>query len=172
MSSQVGGNLSNIETGPSSTTYKGVLCGHTMEGVSFSITPDLRERKVDEYGTYVVDMILQGDKVEVSTKFMEKTLTVLQTVYQMSYGALSSILIGIGRLPGKKSSDRAGLLTLHPLDGNGTEDDVTLWKAAVTPGGEVNFGTVTQDRVFECKFMPLVDESREDGSILGQIGLG
>ena len=74
MASQVGGDLSKIETGPSKVTYKTVACGHTMEGVKFSVTPDLHERRVDEYGTHLVDLIHQGDNVEVKTTFAEKSL--------------------------------------------------------------------------------------------------
>jgi hypothetical protein len=171
MSSQVSGNLSLIETGASKTTYKSVACGHTMEGSKLSITPDLRERFVDEYGKNVVELISQGNKVELKTTFMQKSLAVLQTVYQMSYGAISSTLIGIGRLPGYKSSDRAGLLTLHPIAaGVNTTSDVNFWKAAVSASGEVNFGVVTADRTFECTFTMLVDESRDDGQIFGTIG--
>ena len=159
-----------IETGPSKVTYKTVACGHTMEGVKFSVTPDLRERRVDEYGTHLVDLIHQGDNVEVKTTFAEKSLTVLQTVYQMSYGAINSTTIGIGRLPGNKATSRSGVLLLHPLDGSSTTDDVTFFNAAVSAAGEVNFGTVTADRVFECTFRMMIDESKSDGQLIGTIG--
>lgn len=171
MASQVGGDLSKIETGPSKVTYKTVACGHTEGGVTFSIKPMLRERKVDEYGDHVVEVIHTGDNVEVKTRFVEKTMQVVQTVWQMSSSQVSSSLLGIGKLPGGKASAVAGALLLHPLDGDGTKDDVTFHKAFVKDSGEVQFGQVQQDRTFDCTFGLLVDESKADGQILGQVGV-
>lgn len=169
MSSAVGGDLSKIETGPSKITFKDVACGHTMGGVSFSCKPTLRERKVDEYGDHVVDVLYQGEKVMVKTKFAEKTMQVVQTVYMFG-STVSSSMWGIGKLPGGKGSTLAGALVIHPLDGDGVKDDVTFFKAYVSDSGEVQFGTIESDRVFDCTFGVLVDESKADGRLLGQIG--
>lgn len=171
MPSQVGGDLSRIESGPCEVTYKGIEVGHTMGGVTFSVKPQLRERKVDEYGEHIVDLIYQGDQVECKTTLAEKTLAVVQTVYQMSYTALSDTQIGIGNLPGGKGSDKAGRLTLHPLDGYETEDDVVFFMAVVKDVGDVQFGTITADRVFEVTWGMLIDESQEDGQLIGTIGV-
>jgi UDP-N-acetylglucosamine enolpyruvyl transferase len=169
MPSQVGGDLANIQTGPSKVTYKGEACGHTVGGVRFSVTPDLRERRVDEYGTYLVDMIHQGDRVEVRTTFAEKSMQVIQTVYAFGY-SVDANTWGIGVTPGQKASDKSGLLLLHPLNGEGTTDDVKFFEAIVSTTGEVNFGTVTDDRVFEATFMPMIDESKNSGQLIGTIG--
>lgn len=167
MASQVGGDLSRIEAGPCKITYKGNNVGHTMEGVKFNIKPDLRERKVDEYGTTAMDLIHQGDVVDVSTILAEKTLTVLQTVYQWGY-SIDATTWGIGKIPGTKGTAGAGTLLLHPLDGVSTTDDVTFWNAVVKDSGEVNFGVITADRVFSCTFACLFSEAK--GSI-GRIGV-
>src|SRR5262249_35413627 len=146
-------------------------CGHTIEGVKFTIAPDLRERRVDEYGTHVVELIAQGDSVDVKATFVEKTLLVIQTVYQMSYGAISSTVVGIGKRPGGVSRDHAGMLVLHPLDGIGTDDDVTFYNAAVAGSGEVDFGMIGGDRTFECRFRCLIDVTRTNGNLIGCIGV-
>lgn len=169
MSSQVGGDLSKIQTGPCEVKYKNEQCGHTMDGVKFNITHDLRDRFVDEYGTTPVDKIHQGDNVEVKMTFAEKTMAIIQTVYQFGY-SISSTLWGIGRVPGTKASSLAGELLLHPLDGDGTTDDVTFWKAFVQASGEVQFGVITADRVFEATFGCLIDESKSNGYLIGRIG--
>jgi hypothetical protein len=141
-----------------------------MDGVTFTVSPDLRERKVDEFGTYVVDLIHQGDTVEAKTTFAEKSLAVIQSVYQFGY-EVSDTLWGIGRTPGQKGSDKAGPLLLHPLDGNGTADDVTFYKAVVRTNGEVQFGTITADRVFQATFGMLIDPTQNDGQLIGTLGV-
>lgn len=171
MTSQVDGDLLKIETGPSKVTYKSVPCGHTVGGVAFTAKPLLRERRVDEYGDHTPEMVALGDSVEIKARFAEKTMQVVQTVWQLSSSVVSSSLLGLGKLPGGKGSGQAGELTLHPLDGVGTLDDVTFFKAYVADSGEVQFGSVQQDRVLECTFRCLVDESKADGRLLGQVGV-
>ena len=167
---QVGGNLALIETGPCGLTFRGVALGHTLEGMKVSISSDLRERLVDEYGKNVVELIGQADRVEIKATLMQKSLAVLQTVYQMSYGAISSSLVGIGRLPGKKATERSGQLVIHRI-GSHSSQDVVFFNVAVAGSGEVNFGTVTADRTFEVTWRCLVDESQSNGQLLGQIGV-
>jgi hypothetical protein len=159
MASQVGGDLSKITTGVCKVTYKTVACGHTSGGVTVMIKHKTRERKVDEYGESVVDLIHVGDDVTVKTKFVEKTLQVIQTVYQFG-GEISSSMWGIGKVPGTKGSSLAGALLLHPLDGDGVKDDITVHKAVVKDQGDVQFGDVNQDRTFDVTFQGLVDESQ------------
>ncbi len=169
MSSQVGGDLSRIESGPCSVKFKGEFCGHTVDGVSMNVKPKLRNRMVDEYGENIVEIIHTGDDVSVQTKFPEKTLEVIQTVYMFGY-SIDGQTWGIGAKVGAKGSDKAGALLLHPLDAEDTADDVQFWKCVVTDTGEVQFGLITADRVFQCTFVPLVDESHGN-YVLGQIGV-
>lgn len=171
-SDAVGGDISQIETGPCAITYKSELCGHTIGGVSFGVKAQLRDRKVDEYGEHICDVLAQGDGVTIKTVLAEKTLNTVQTVYQ--YGASAgSNTWGFGRRPiGVKARNVAGPLTLHPLDaGESTADDVTFWLAAVSDSEEVQFGTINQDRVFGVTWTALPDESQSAGQLLGVIGV-
>lgn len=169
MASQVGGDLSNIQTGPCQVTFGGNSIGHTMEGVRFNDTPDLRERMVDEYGTMVVDLIYQGESLEVSTTMAEKTMVVLQTVFVWGYSR-DTVTHGWGKIPGQKGSTNADVLRLHPLDVADNQEDVYLWKATVSEVDEVQFGVITADRVFGVTWTALIDESKSSGYLLGQIG--
>jgi hypothetical protein len=160
MPSQVGGDLSKIETGVCSVTYKSVQCGHTEGGVTVTIKHLTRVRKVDEYGESPVGRIHIGDDVKVKTKFVEKTMQVIQTVYQLG-GAISSSMWGIGQVPGTNlATALAGTLLLHPLYGDGVKDDITIYKAAVIDQGDVMLGTVNQDTAFDCTWEGLIDESQ------------
>ncbi len=178
MASSVGGDLSQIKTGPCAIKVGGAFVGHTMEGVSFTIQPDLRERMVDEYGTNVVDLIHQGDNVEVTTTMAEFTLAVLGVVYVWGYQDNSQTW-GIGRVPGSYSGSElngsspvAKVLLLHPLsEGADTSGDVTFFRAVVTDSGQVQFGVITEDRVFECTWKCLIDPDQIDGKLIGTIGI-
>jgi len=167
--SQVGGDLSRIESGPCKVTYRSVACGHTMGGVSMSIKPQLRDRKVDEYGEHGVDLIYVGDMAEVKCRFAEKTMAVVQAVYQFGNRVTETLHVGYG--PGAKGGTVGGELVLHPLDGDGTRDDVTFFKATVSDIGEVQFGSVTADRVFDCTFKCVTDATKADGQLLGKVGV-
>ncbi len=176
MASAVGGDLSKIKTGPCKVSVAGTAVGHTMEGVSFTVQPDLRERTVDEYGTNVVDLVHQGDNVEVTTTMSEFTLSVLGVVYVWGYQS-NSQLWGIGRIPGSYSGGTLGgsvvakVLLLHPLGEANTNGDVTFHRAVVTDSGQVQFGVITEDRIFECTWKCLVDPDKTDGALIGTIGI-
>ena len=169
MSSQVGGDLTKIESGPCKLTYKSATLGHTMGGVKFNAPPAVRRRQVDEYGTNVVEILHQGDELKVSCTLAEKSMAVLQTVYAFGY-SVNSKTWGIGRTPGTKGSAVGGPLVVHPLDGVSAEDDLNLFVAVVAEVSEVQFGDYSQDRVFACTFEAIVDETKTNGKLLGTIG--
>ena len=168
--SLAGGDISKIESGPCKVTYKSIACGHTQGGVSFSVKPVIRERKVDEHGEYLADLIYNGDTVQVKARFAEKTMQVVQAVYQ--FGSLiSSSVFGIGYLEARTMSGSSGLLTLHPLDGTGTRDDVHFYKATISDTEEVAIGDFRADRSFGCTFNCLVDTTKSSGQLIGAIGV-
>ncbi len=174
MPSQVDGVLSNIESGPCKITIDAggspVTPGHTFGGVRFNVTPDVRVRNVDEYGTSVADLVYQGEDIEVTTVFSEKSMTVIAAVFAWGY-ARSATVWGFGRIPGRKGSTLAKELLIHPLSAGGAAtEDVTFWLAAVSDSAEVEFGVITGDRVFGVTWKILIDESQTDGYLLGQIG--
>lgn len=170
--SNVGGDLSKIETGPCKITFLGEALGHTMEGVKLSAKPMLRDRKVDENGDHVIEIVSTGHGLEAKVVFGEKTVTVLRRVIAMST-AVSSTSRGIGRRPGTKATSVAGPLVIHPLsndDGDET-DDVVLHLCVAVDVDEVQAGQVLADRLFGCTFRSMVDETKPNGEILGRLGV-
>ena len=168
--SRVDGNLDYIESSACSVTYDGSAMGHTVGGVTLGIKPKMRERKVDEWGETVVDLVHTGDEITIKTKFAERSMRTIRTVYQ--YGAEdTSTIWTFGRRPQMTGRAVAKQLVLHPLSmGDDTTKDVTIYKAAVKDNGDVQVGTVGQDQVFEVTFIALVDDSRSDGDFIGRIG--
>lgn len=166
--SHVGGLLGRIQTGPSKLTINGNIVGHTMGGCKFNVQPDLRKRQVDEYGSHSADLLYQGEGITVSTTLAERTMTVLQLVYQWGY-SINAVTQGLGKTPGATGQSKGARLVLHPLDIVGTQQDVTFYNAAVSSSGEVQFGVITADRVFNVVWSCLVDESI-GSHLLGKIG--
>jgi hypothetical protein len=168
--SRVDGNLNYIESSACSVSYDGAVMGHTIGGVTLSIKPLMRERRVDEWGESVVDLVHTGDEVLIKTKFSERSMRTIRTVYQ--YGAEdTSTIWTFGRRPQVTGRAVAKQLILHPLStGVDTGKDVTFYKAAVKENADVNVGTVGQDQVFEVTFVALVDDTKEDGDFIGRIG--
>ncbi len=171
MSSQVGGDLSKIQSGPCKLTFDGDTVGHTMEGVRWNVQYDLRKRMVDEYGTNTAQMVHQGENIEISTTLAEKTLDVISIVFAWGY-QISATMWGWGRTPGLDGDDVEKEMIIHPLEmGAATTQDVTFWKTVPSNAAEVQFGVITADRVFGVTFTAMVDESKSNGYLLGRIGL-
>ncbi len=169
MPSAVGGDLSKIQTGPCHVTYSAVDVGHTMEGVRVNNTQDLRERKVDEYGMNLADLIDQGTDLTSTMTLAEKTMVVLQLVFQWGY-QITAVMQGFGKIPGTTGQTIGDELILHPLEVGDVTEDVTFFKAVISETDEIEFGTITQDRVFGVTFRCLIDESKADGQLLGRMG--
>lgn len=171
MSSQVGGDLSKIQSGPCKLTFDGDTVGHTMEGVRWNVQYDLRKRMVDEYGTNTAQMVHQGENIEISTTLAEKTLDVISIVFAWGY-QISATMWGFGRTPGLDGDDVEKEMVIHPLEmGASQAQDVTFWKTVPSNAAEVQFGVITADRVFGVTFTAMVDESKSNGYLLGRIGL-
>lgn len=169
MASQVGGDLSQIRTGPCHVQFNSADVGHTMGGVTFNPEPNYRDRNVDEYGTSLADAIDQGSNVSVKTKLAEKTMKTLQLAYQFG-SQVDTTTQGFGKVPGTKASSLAQELRLHPLDVVGDQEDIVIHKAYVSEVSEIQVGTVEEDIAFEVTLRGIIDESQADGQLLATIG--
>ena len=168
--SRVGGDLDKIESTPCSVTYGGLLMGHTVGGVTVSIRPIMRERKVDEFGETVVDLVQTGDAVEIKMRLAERSMKTISSVY--AYGSeYSSTIWSIGRRPTLRAREVAKEMILHPLRTSGTAKDLVFYKVAPKENGEFNVGKIGDDQVFEVTFICLPDETKDDGNLIGRIGV-
>lgn len=172
MASRVGGDLSKIQTGPCRLDLDDESVGHTMEGIKLNVQPDIRVRNVDEFGVSKVDMIYQGEAIQISTTLAEKTISTLRLVFAWGYET-STTRHSFGRLPGLRGSDIAKELRIHPLefDDDDESEDAVFYKVCVSNSAEVNIGSVSADRTFGVTFDALVDESKTEAQgLLGYIG--
>lgn len=168
----MGNDLANIQIGRQILTYGDVELGHTDGGCEFSYEPEYTDIVVDAYGKTVADKVLVGEAVKVKVTLAEITLDRLKMA--MPTGTLAgttSQKLTLGSAPGKKLSDGAQELLMHPAFKavDDLEFDISLYKAAII--GEVKLPYKFDEKtVYEVTFIALIDETKEDGDYLACIG--
>lgn len=167
------GDLSNIQIGRQNLKYGTVDLGHTDGGCEFSYEPEYTDIVVDAFGKTIVDKVLVGEAVKVKVPLVEVTIDRLKMAIPTGtlVGTVGNQKLTIGSAPGKKLSDNAQTLTLHPawLAEADKTSDIVLHKAVIV--GEVVLPyKVDEKTVYEVEFLALIDESKGDGNYLASIG--
>ena len=154
----------NISIGPAYIYFQGRHIGHTYGGVSISITQNVYELKSDQYGDTPVKVIDAGIAMEITVNMTEATFDNLKMLFASAEDETTYLTFG---KPVGGAID-VGELLIEPIDGT---DIFQIYKAAPNIGGaiEVAFTTDNQ-RVFACKFVGLIDDSRPSGDQLFRIG--
>lgn len=163
-------NAVNIQLGPCTVTFKGRDMGHTIGGATYTYTPDFHETKVDKFGSSVVERFLVGEKVMVECNLAEWTLANLQDA--IAHSTLQGDdSVSVGSNAGKRQSELAGHLVLHPIAAGATvrDYDVAIYKANVTSELKIELKT-DGEKVLPVTFEGLIDENRADGNMLSFIG--
>lgn len=163
-------DVSNISLGVCDVTYNGVALGHTIGGVEVSYEPEYHETAVDKYGNTIVEATLIGERLSAKVPLAEYTIANLKKAMPQAVLASASKLT-IGAIAGKKSLEDAAQLVLHP-QGNAAGDrteDVVFHKAIVI--NAINLAHKNdEEKIIECEFLALLDETKSDGNFLGIIG--
>lgn len=162
-------DVTNVQIGVAELTFGGVNLGHTKGGVTVSYEPEYHDLTVDKYGNTVIDKILIGEKLSVTAPLAEYTIDNLAIAIPNSTKAGTDKRVTIGSLCGKKSSEHALELVVHPVNIPGRDYDVVLYKAVVEESVELphNFD---EEKIMEITFTALIDEGKADGNYLGLIG--
>lgn len=163
-------DVTNVQVGACSVSFNGLDLGHTKGGVEVSYGPVYKDVMVDKYGETVVEKYLIGEKFTAKVPLAEYTIANLRNAIPQSvFAGAANSRITIGAAAGKKASDDAYQLVLHPLNEGTRAHDVVMYKAVVT--SEVVLPhKVDEEKVIEVTFEALLDESRSDGNYLGLIG--
>ena len=163
-------DVTKIQLGACSVTYKGVDLGHTIGGVVVTYTPDYHETSVDKYGSSVVEKFLVGERVKAEVSLAEITLANLEVAIALGV-QVADDSVSMGSVAGKKASTTAGLLVLHPLAYATTvrDYDVSIYKAVVTNELKIEHKN-DGEKLLPVVFDALIDENRSDGNILAFIG--
>jgi len=167
-------DATKIALGVCNATFDGVALGHTKGGVECVYEPVWHDVKVDQYGDTVVKKRLMGEKFTAKVPLAEYTIA------NLGIGMPAGTVVTDGTTPTKKrldvgssagasSDDLAAVLLLHPVDATGVEHDITVHKAMV--GSQVTLSHVNDgERIIECNFEAIIDETQDDGARLFSIG--
>jgi hypothetical protein len=163
-------DITNVKVGVCSVTLNSVDLGHTQGGVEVSYEPEYQEVAVDLYGSTPVEKVLIGEKLTAKVPLAESTIANFRNaIPQATFAGAGNARITIGAKAGKKSTDDAVELVLHPV-GEGTRAfDVVFYKAIVTDTVVINHVN-DAEKILEVTFSALLDESKSDGNYLGLIG--
>jgi hypothetical protein len=161
-------------TGPCRITFKGIVLGHTLDGIELTAERELTEVNVDRYGHTPVDYVLSGNHLKVKFKLAQTewdqwSAAVPET---SSYdGAGVKDRNDFGADAGASLRALAGLMVIHPLKNAETDfsDDVTIY-LAVSTGNVVLPMKIDDQKTLEVQFDALVSEAFGTGRRLGHYG--
>jgi len=163
-------DATKIALGVCTASFDGVALGHTKGGVECVYEPVWHDVKVDQYGDTIVKKRLMGEKFTAKVPLAE------YTVANLGVGIPAGTVIGttvkrldVGSSAGKSSDDLAAELVLTPVDATGAEHTITVPKAMV--GSQITLSHVNDgERIIECTFEAIIDETQDDGARLFSIG--
>lgn len=163
-------DITNVQVGVCTVTYNGVDLGHTKGGVEVSYEPTHKDIAVDKYGETIIEKYLTGEKFTAKVPLAEFTIANLRNaIPQSQFAGAANARITIGAQAGKKASDDAYRLELHPISEGTRRHDIVLYKAYVASQVVLNH-KVDEEKIIEVTFEALLDESKSDGNYLGLIG--
>lgn len=165
------GDITNVNMGVCSVTYNGVDLGHTEGDVVVTYAPDFFDRKVNKYGSTIVEKVLRGEALRAKVPLAEFTIANLEVAIPAGTDDGSESRVDIGKGAGVEMSQYAYQLVLHPEvnDASDRSEDVVIRKALST--GELEIGHNNDgDKILEVTFEGLLDETQSDGEYLGFIG--
>jgi len=154
----------NISIGPCYVFFGGVHVGHTYGGVTVSITQNTYELKSDQYGETPLRVLDAGLVLEATVNMTESTFANLKLLFASAVDETTHLTFGkpVGELV------TTGELILEPIDGS---EIYQVYNAAPNVGGAVEIAFTTDNqRVYACRFMGLIDDSRDSGDQLFRIG--
>ena len=163
-------DVTKVKVGACSVTFNGTDLGHTKGGAEVTYEPVYHDVTVDKYGETVVEKVLIGEKLMAKVPLAESTIANLKVgMPQGEFAGAGNARITLGAVAGNKASALAAQLVLHPLAEGTKAFDVVIHKAYVA-NQIVLSHTVDGEKVIECEFHALLDESKSADNYLGFIG--
>lgn len=162
--------LSDITGGPAELKVDSNAMGHSQGGITMRVSPQQRNRTVDQYGNSPVELVHQGDEVRVTAPLAEWTAQALNEAYDpgadAGSGGSTSDSLGIGRSAGYIYGTRK--LDVVPFLNADNQQKAEFYKAA--PVGELEIVHNNEDdRVFNAEYVCLVDDTKNDGELIGKL---
>lgn len=168
-------NITRITGGPAQVKMDDDDVSHTQGGVTVNISPQNRNRWVDQFGEgSVLSVIHTGDDIRATVPWAQWDGAVLSHIYAPGLDATSSSaggleFLGLGRYAG---------YTYVPMDMKiipfaAADDSKFAHFFKVVPMGEFSFTfTADEDRIIEVEYTALIDQSKSDGMLIGRLYVG
>jgi hypothetical protein len=138
--------------------------GHTYGGVTMSVTQNTYELKSDQYGETPVRVLDAGLSLEITVNMTEATFDNLKILFASAQD--ETTYLTFGKPVGEPIT--TGELILEPIDGS---EIIQVYNAAPNVGGAIEIAYTTDNqRVYACRFVGLIDDSRDSGDQLFRIG--
>jgi hypothetical protein len=159
-------DLAELEKSPQILTFDSVELGSTEEGANFNWGEEYSEETVNETGNTIAEIVVIGEKVEVTVTLSEFTLAKFLQVAPHQLEIVDGMdpakkYVQLGGNVGKKLSTIAKELKLHPInrDATDTSKDLTIWKAI--PRANIQAPSNYQNRRgFQVTFVGLPDSTK------------
>lgn len=156
------GNTQDIKLGLADVSYGGVSLGFTVGDIVVTITHQLANIVVDDFGETPVDIYDIGEQIQAVIPMTQLDLANLNIA--IPGGTLTGDRIKAGRQAGTKLTGQELI-----LDATSSGDlNITIYRAIVTEVGDYIYNN--EQRVLPVTFMGLIDTSRPDGDRLYRIG--
>lgn len=160
--------------GPCTITFKGIVLGHTIDGVELTAERELTEVNVDKYGHTPIDYVLSGNHLKIKfklaqTEFDQWNAAIPET---SSYdGAGVADRVDFGADAGYSLRQDAGVMVIHPMKNASTDfsDDVTIYLAVSSENIPLPL-KIDEQRTLELTMSALVSEAYGTGRRLGHYG--
>lgn len=163
-------DVTKVKVGVCSVVFNGVDLGHTNGGVEVIYTPQHFDVTVDKYGKTQGDKVLIGEKLVAKVPLVEYTIANLKNaIPQSQFQGAGNATVHIGKSAGANARSVAAQLVLHPIAEGTKAFDIVFHKAYVANAVTLAH-KVDAERIIECEFEALVDETKSDNNYLGFIG--
>lgn len=160
----------NVQVGVCSVNFNSTDLGHTKGGVEVSYEPTYFEATVDMYGETPIEKYLIGERLTAKVPLAEFTIAQMGiAIPQGAYAGAANARRTVGAKAGKKATDDAYQLVLHPINEGTRRHDVVMYKAYVDSTVVLPFRN-DEEKLIEVTFVALLDETKSDGNYLGMIG--
>lgn len=161
-------------TGPCQITFKGIVLGHTIDGVELEAERELTEVQVDKYGHTPIDLVLSGNNLRAKFKLAQTEWDQWNAAIPETSshdGAGTADRADFGADAGYSLRQDAGVLVIHPMKNAPTDlsDDVTIYLAVSSENITLPM-KIDEQKVIEVTMRALVSEAYGSGRRLGHYG--
>lgn len=150
-------DITNLDIGACSITLDGVDLGHTMGGVSVSVSRDIVELFADQYAG-PVNLASTYENIEVTFNFAETDLVKLKELFPLTKTSATATAVSFGGEAGTLYRSLAAQLILHPYNREVVDKEADLVIEKAVAHGDFSYEyTKDNQKVYSVTMTGLID---------------